>query len=88
LTYRLTNRTERSVAVTVAGNLLNPVGYNGSGDVAPAAGRDNGLGGNVNRLATSPGLRTLLLSNPTVPEDFDHLCRGFLPDSLAARRLV
>lgn len=69
LTYRLTNRTELPTAVTVAGNLLNPVGFGGTGDPSPAAGRDNGLGGNVNRQVTSQGLRTLLLTNPTVPED-------------------
>ncbi|MEN6479888.1 MAG: GH116 family glycosyl-hydrolase [Anaerolineales bacterium] len=69
LTYRVHNPGERKVAVTIAGNMQNPVGYAGTGDIAVSAGADNGLGGNVNASVASAGLRSLFLSNPTVPAD-------------------
>jgi uncharacterized protein (DUF608 family) len=69
LSYRVSNPSARSVDVALVGNLLNPVGHGGTGDLYLRAGADSGLGGNINASVNGEGLRSLLLSNPTIAAD-------------------
>ncbi|MHB0858733.1 MAG: GH116 family glycosyl-hydrolase [Anaerolineae bacterium] len=68
LRYHLRNTSSETVEVSLAGNMMNPIGYKGSG---PFNGRqdDSSLGGNVNRFVDEGGVRGLALSSQKVPED-------------------
>jgi len=61
LRYRITNRTDRRVAVSVAGSLLNVVGYEGR---QPVQGRHHpSLGLNRNRFVREKGLAGLAMTS-------------------------
>lgn len=62
---RLTNVTEIATHGTLAGSLLNAVGWDG---VTPIAEITPGLGGNVNRLRRSNGWTSVVMDNPTLAE--------------------
>lgn len=67
LTWRLRNRTDVPVAVTLVGSLINPIGglaYDGFGNLAAG-----GLGGNRTTVRGQDGLRGVFLSSDTVPAD-------------------
>jgi non-lysosomal glucosylceramidase len=62
--YRIKNLGPRPVKITVAGSILNPVGFDGVGTI-DSVGHPK-LGGNVNRVRKEGGLSGLLLSSQKV----------------------
>ncbi|KRA25346.1 hypothetical protein ASD65_13625 [Microbacterium sp. Root61] len=64
--FRLTNDGPIAVHGTLAGSLLNAVGWDG---VVPITDYTAGLGGNVNRLVRGRGWTRVVMDNPTLSED-------------------
>ena len=64
LRYHVRNRSERPVAVSLACNLFNPIGYGGAG---PFVGPH--LGGNENRFRQEGSLRGLMMTSTRLAED-------------------
>ncbi|MEZ5110264.1 MAG: GH116 family glycosyl-hydrolase [Microbacteriaceae bacterium] len=65
--FEFTLRNDGPVEVhgTLAGSLLNAVGWDG---VSPIADVTPGLGGNVNRMVRGKGWTRVVMDNPTLPE--------------------
>ena len=63
LRYHLHNAGQESVQVSLAGNIMNPVGYPGPGVPEPSFRPQEGLGQNLNRLVEEEGLRSLALTS-------------------------
>jgi len=61
LRYRIKNLSSRPVKITVAGSILNPIGFEGLGTI-DSVGHPN-FGGNVNRVRKENGLSGLLMSS-------------------------
>lgn len=68
LRYHLTNPGPAPVAVSLAGNLRNMIGYPGSGPMHDRHAQE-GLGGNTNRYVEGDGVRGLLLASQRYAED-------------------
>ncbi|HEY3992173.1 MAG TPA: GH116 family glycosyl-hydrolase [Ktedonobacteraceae bacterium] len=66
-TFTLRNRGSHSLQGGLGATLQNAVGWDG---ITPTSGNRNPLyGGNVNRLREHQGMTSLLMENPTLPDD-------------------
>jgi uncharacterized protein (DUF608 family) len=63
--FTLTNDSDVAAHGTLAGSLLNAVGWDG---VTPIGDRTPGLGGNVNRLLRRDGWTRIVMDNPSYAE--------------------
>lgn len=64
--WEVTNTGDKPVDLSIALNMLNPVGWDG---YAPLAGRKAPFfGGNVNEVMAEEGLRGVRMSGPRIPE--------------------
>ena len=61
LSYRIKNLSRQRVKVTVAGSLLNPIGFDGEGEIG-GVGNEK-LGQNLNQLRQTPLLSGLFMSS-------------------------
>ncbi|MHB1295492.1 MAG: GH116 family glycosyl-hydrolase [Anaerolineae bacterium] len=68
LRYHLRNTSGERVTLSLSGNMMNPIGYKGSGPLDYGQNRD-AFGGNVNRFVDEGGVRGLALSSEKVPAD-------------------
>jgi len=74
--FTITNPTSEPVEVSLLGSLQNAVGYD---TAKPINGIWNGCyGGNVNTAYCSPGLRGVMLTNPSMKPDAQHFGSMFL----------
>jgi len=62
--FRVRNLGPSPARITVAGSILNPVGYDGEGQIG-GLGNEK-FGGNVNEIRTTPALRGLAMSSQKV----------------------
>ena len=67
LTYTVQNTGDSDLDVTVAGSMLNAVGFTGVGDFGWV--KPEGFGGNVNRFTQEAGLRGVSFTSGKHPED-------------------
>ncbi|MEW5901719.1 MAG: GH116 family glycosyl hydrolase, partial [Acidobacteriota bacterium] len=63
--FRLKNLSRAQVKATVVGSLMNPVGFDGQGDLNSAAGER--FGENINTVRLTPDLSGLLMSSRKYP---------------------
>jgi non-lysosomal glucosylceramidase len=67
LRYRVRNLSAKPAKVTIAGSILNPIGYDGQGTIGSV---DNAkFGQNVNEIRTTPTLNGLFMSSRKVKPD-------------------
>lgn len=67
LRYRIKNLSPGRVRVTVVGSILNPIGFDGEGELSSLSSEK--FGQNLNRVRRSPLLSGLFLSSNKVPPD-------------------
>jgi len=69
LRYYVRNPSNETVQVSIVGNLTNPIGYGGTGEMSAHFGAKEGLGQNVNAYVVDKGLRSLSLTSEKVTPD-------------------